>query len=140
MKISNFAIFSNIHYFHYLIAGLVLIVVASCNQNPETKTPPPPADQPAPGFNPYQDAELTVDVFKVDSIESNGSRGWGYDILKNGEPIIHQPHIPAIMGNNGFSSEEKALVAGEFVIKKIKNNILPPRVTPEELDSLGVLD
>ena len=31
-------------------------------------------------------------------------------------------------------------MAGEFVIQKIKNNILPPSVTPEELDSLGVLD
>jgi hypothetical protein len=44
------------------------------------------------------------------------------------------------MGNNGFSSEEKAMITGEFIISKIKNNIYPPAVTPEELDSLGVLD
>ena len=44
------------------------------------------------------------------------------------------------MGNAGFSSEEKAAKAGSFIVYKIRNNILPPSVTPEELDSLGVLN
>jgi hypothetical protein len=91
-------------------------------------------------FNPYKDAKLTVEVFKIDSIEHNGYHGWGYDILVDGKIYIHQPNIPAIMGNNGFSSEENAQEAGEFIIQKLKNNIIPPSVTPEELDSLGVLN
>ncbi len=122
------------------VAIAVVITMSACQQAPEKEIPATQQNQPAPGFNPYQDANLTVEVFKVDSIEHNGTHGWGYDIMINGEIHIHQPHIPAVMGNNGFSSEEKAQIAGEFVIKKIKNNILPPRVSPEELDSLGVLD
>jgi Domain of unknown function (DUF4907) len=128
---------------HPLLNCLVipaLITISSCGQNNTTEKSQPVASQPVAGYNPYKDARLTVEVFKVDSIEHNGSRGWGYDIMINGEIHIHQPNIPAVMGNNGFSSEEKALMAGEFVIQKIKNNILPPSVTPEELDSLGVLD
>lgn len=117
-----------------------LITLSACQQAPVKEIPAAEQNQPAPGFNQYKDANLTVEVFKIDSIEHNGTHGWGYDIMINGEIHIHQPHIPAIMGNNGFSSEEKAQIAGEFVIKKIKNNILPPRVTPEELDSLGVLN
>jgi len=119
---------------------VLLISISSCGQKTENNNKPETKQQAATGYNQYKDANLEVEVFKVDSIENNGSRGWGYDIIMNGEIHIHQPHIPAVMGNNGFSSEEKALKTGEFVIEKIKNNILPPRVTSEELDSLGVLD
>ena len=58
----------------------------------------------------------------------------------DGKIYIHQPNIPAIMGNNGFSSEEQARAAGEFIVSKIMKNILPPSVTAEELDSLGLLE
>ena len=122
----------------FLIPAVILIT--SCQQQPESDNTKPAAAKSTHGYNQYTNADLTVEVFKVDSIEHNGSRGWGYDILVNGEIHIHQPNIPAVMGNNGFSSEEKARTAGEFVIQKIKNNILPPAVSPEELDSLGVLD
>lgn len=139
MKNNSITFFGGIPYVIASLAIVLFISISSCgqktdNNKPETK------QQAATGYNSYKDANLEVEVFKVDSIENNGSRGWGYDIIMNGEIHIHQPHIPAVMGNNGFASEEKALKTGEFVIQKIKNNILPPKVTPEELDSLGVLD
>lgn len=96
--------------------------------------------QTSPGYNQFKNSKITVEVFKVDSIETNGSRGWGYDIMIDEKLYIHQPNIPAIMGNNGFSSEENAKKAGEFIVNKIRNNIMPPSVSPEELDSLGVID
>ena len=111
--------------------------------NPSEKNTPgetPVKEAPAETPNPYKDATLTVEVFKIDSVEHNGNTGWGYDIMINGTMHIHQPNIPAVMGNNGFSSYEKAKTAGEFVVQKMRNNILPPFVTPEELDSLGVLN
>ena len=120
-----------------MITGIIFI---SCQSDREKTNTPEVETKQVPGYNPYKDADLSVEVFKVDSIEHNGSRGWGYDIMVNQEIHIHQPNIPAVMGNNGFSSEEKALTAGEFVIQKLKNNVSPPSVTPEELDSLGVLD
>ncbi|MBL0339616.1 MAG: DUF4907 domain-containing protein [Bacteroidetes bacterium] len=95
---------------------------------------------PLPGINQFENKELSVEVFKIDSAEINGSKGWGYDVLVDGKIYIHQPNIPAIMGNSGFGSEEKAKKTGDFILNKIKNNIIPPSVTPEELDSLGVLN
>ena len=123
-----------------LMASIFIVCFTGCkfekdDQPQQEKTP----EQPAPGYNQYENSKITVQVFKVDSIETNGSRGWGYDIMIDNNLYIHQPNIPAIMGNNGFSSEEHARKAGEFVVYKIRKNIMPPTVTPEELDSMGVI-
>jgi hypothetical protein len=64
----------------------------------------------------------------------------GYDVFVNGMNIIHQPYIPCIQGNNGFTSEEKAMKTADFVSKKIRKDIIPPIVSLKELDSLGVLN
>lgn len=82
--------------------------------------------------NPYKNAIVEVKTFR-------DSLGWGYDIFINKSQYVHQPHIPAVPGNRGFSNEESAKKTGEFVGFKIKNNIMPPSVTTAELDSLGVL-
>ena len=63
---------------------------------------------------------------------------WGYDIFIDEKLYIHQPTIPSVPGNNGFKTEADAKKGGEFVAYKIRNHIMPPSVTPEELDSLGV--
>jgi hypothetical protein len=122
-----------------IIASLGIV---SCAEQ-KTKTDSdeaPPAPAPTVAYNPYEKSEITVEVFKVDSLENSGSTGWGYDILINGQLYIHQPNIPAVMGNNGFSSEEKAREAGELIISKIRNNVLPPSVTVEELETKGLLE
>lgn len=85
-----------------------------------------------PKENPYKDVTVEVKTF-------NDSIGWGYDVFINKSQYVHQPHIPAVSGNRGFNTEANAKKTGEFVAYKIKNNIMPPSVTPEELDSLGVL-
>ncbi|HMT28491.1 MAG TPA: DUF4907 domain-containing protein, partial [Bacteroidia bacterium] len=113
-----------------VIVALILILsgAVSCTTNTEK---PEPVDEEAmqkPGINPYEKSELTVQIFKIDSAEVNGNRGWGYDIMVDGKIYIHQPNVPAIMGNNGFSSEEKAQRTGEFIISKLKNNVIPPSV------------
>lgn len=83
--------------------------------------------------NPYENAKIEVKTFQVDST------GWGYDIYLHGGKYVHQPQIPAINGNRAFNTEEDAKKAGELVAHKIRNNIMPPSVTVQELDSLGVL-
>lgn len=67
-------------------------------------------------------------------------QGWGYRILMDGKVYINQPHIPAITGNQGFSSEQKAQITADFAIEKIMNGISPPTISSDELESLGVLD
>jgi len=129
------------YQFYILLTAISFsFLVQSCNSKNEPVEKEPEVQKPMPGYNKFEKTKLTVSVFKVDSTEVNGNRGWGYDILADGAIYIHQPNVPAIMGNSGFSSEEKAMKTGEYVIGKIRNNIMPPSVTPEELDSLGVLN
>ncbi len=63
---------------------------------------------------------------------------WGYDIYQNNSLIIHQPNIPAIHGNDGFSTELDAKLVAELAIKKLKNGTFPPSISIEELDSLKI--
>ena len=80
-------------------------------------------------------------IFNNDTVKADKPiKGFGYDIYKDDAVYIHQPHIPAVGGNNGFSTEAKAKKAAGFVAYKIEHNIMPPSVTPAELDSLGVLE
>ena len=123
-----------------LLVFILFISVSCQNQQSEETKLPEVSDQATTQYNPYENSEITVEPFKVDSIENNGSSGWGYDILIDGKMYIHQPNIPAIMGNNGFSSEEKAREAGEFIVEKIRKNVLPPSVTAEELENRGLLE
>jgi len=102
-------------------ASLVPVDSASLAANPEK--------------NPYEGSVIEVRTFKNDSV----LKGFGYDIYVDNALKVHQPHIPAVSGNKGFSTEEKAKRAGEFVGYKFKNNIMPPSVSTRELDSLGVL-
>ncbi len=85
--------------------------------------------------NPYENSNVEIKVFANDDV----LKGFGYDVYIDKSPYVHQPHIPAIAGNRGFSSSEFAQRTGEFVAYKIKNNIMPPSISPAELDSLGVL-
>jgi len=76
------------------------------------------------------DTIYTIKTFSVDS------SGWGYDIYKDNKMIIHQPNIPAINSDQSFKTKNDAQKTGEFVIKKLENNIFPPKLTKEEVDSL----
>jgi hypothetical protein len=42
-------------------------------------------------------------------------------------------------GNEGFTTKKRARTVAEFVVKKIRNNEMPPTVAIEDLNSMGVL-
>ena len=88
-----------------------------------------------PEKSPYEKSDIEIKTFKVDPPGS----GYGYDISIDKHSYLHQPNIPAVPGNNGFSSEEKARKVAVLVEYKIRHNIMPPTIDPKELDSLGVL-
>jgi len=52
-------------------------------------------------------------------------RGWGYDILRNNKPFIHQETIPALLGNQSFKTCKSAEIAAKMVVKKLKNDQSP---------------
>ncbi len=84
--------------------------------------------------NPYANAEITIKIIP------STQKTFGYDILLHGKPLVHQPNIPALPGNEGFSTREKAQTVAEFVVKKIRKNEMPPTVTIEDLNKMGVLE
>ena len=85
------------------------------------------------GNNQYTNAEITAVII------SSENNTFGYDIYLYDAVIIHQSSRPGLTGNVGFATEEDAMKVAELVIKKIRNNEMPPTVTIEELRELGVL-
>lgn len=83
--------------------------------------------------NPYANAEITIKI--IPSVNNT----FGYDILLYGKPLVHQPNIPGLPGNEGFPTKERAQTVAEFVVKKIRNNEIPPTVTIEDLNKMGAL-
>lgn len=78
--------------------------------------------------------DFSIEVFE----NKDGTGGFGYDLLNGGKVTIHQPHIPAVSGTSGFSSKEDAEKVGSLMLMKIQKGIMPPTITVEELDSLGI--
>jgi len=83
--------------------------------------------------NPYKDADIRAVVIPSEDAT------FGYDIYVYGSVLVHQPSRPGLPGNTGFATEADAMKVAELVIKKLRNNELPPTVTLEELRGLGVL-
>lgn len=81
----------------------------------------------------------SVPVEEVEVIPFVTRSGWGYEIKVKGKPHIRQNTIPALAGNKGFSTREKALLAGKLVAYKMTKGVLPPTISENELDSLQVL-
>jgi hypothetical protein len=83
--------------------------------------------------NPYAAADISIKI--IPSV----NRTYGYDILLYGRPLVHQPNIPGLPGNEGFTTQARAKTVAEFVLKKIRNNEMPPTVTIEDLNKMDVL-
>ncbi len=83
-------------------------------------------------------AKMKKTKIEIKIFQNKEISGFGYDIILDGHIYVHQPNIPALPGNNGFSSEENARKVAGLVSYKIRNNIMPPTVEVKELDSLGI--
>ena len=150
----------------YFIFSFIIIFVSCSNtdkEKTEVKDHENVSDKSVPALEESKDLtfnKANVENIKMPTVDANGnavrvatmkkakveikvfqnaeSSGFGYDIILDGHIYIHQPTIPALPGNNGFSTEEKAKKVAELVSFKIHNNIMPPTVEVRELDSLGV--
>jgi hypothetical protein len=83
--------------------------------------------------NPYANAEITIRIIPA------ANDTFGYDILLHGKPLVPQPTIAGLPGNEGFTTKERAQTVAEFMVKKIRSNEMPPTVTIEDLNHMGVL-
>ena len=92
--------------------------------------------QPKPGAAKQPFTRAGTIVYKLIAAPGNT---YGYDIYSNGRLLIHQPSIPCVQGDKGFSTKKDAGKVAMLAIEKINKGIMPPSLTLQELKSLGVL-
>lgn len=117
-------------------------LVHSCNEHSNkentTKDTAATATSSSPGEKVQPNDSSSAQTVNIDVRVFQSGDGWGYDIYMNEKMYVHQPHIPAVSGNHAFRSENDARKAGELMVYKIRNNVMPPSITIEELDSIGI--
>ncbi len=122
----------------YLLYFLFLVFISCSSHSEKEETVVADVNnhqnQPTPAV---AEPNFSTQYFLIDS--TNPKQGFGYNILVDGALFIHQASIPAIPGNSGFSSKEKAENVAHLVIHKLQHNIMPPSVSKKELDSLHIL-
>ena len=125
---------------------IIVIAFSACAGNEDEKTKSTgienTSQQPATDFTrdslPRDSSDIRQRSQNVTiKIIAGEESTFGYDI--EGSSIrIHQPNIPGMPGNKGFRSKADAEKVAQLVAFKIRNNISPPSITSQELDSLGV--
>lgn len=74
--------------------------------------------------------------FKLKTFKVNN--GWGYTILKKDKVIIKQDIIPGISVKKPFATKKDAVIVGELMIEKLKDNKIPS-ISYKELQINGVI-
>ena len=129
------------------ICILALLVLTSCIEKPEINEEPlvleeesltieMPVAEIATEKDKQQDLVTDSLSLKITDSEHNG---FGFEILQGTDPVIIQPHIPAIQGIKGFETKEQAAIIGNYMIYKINNGIMPPSISVQDLDSLKIV-
>ena len=116
----------------FILAGLPQISF-SVDKTAGKKEVKKEATQQKEKNNPYTNAKITTKIIP------SANKTFGYEILLNGRTLVRQPNIPTLTGNEGFTTKEKAQKVADFVVKKIRNNEMPPTVTIDDLKKMGVL-
>jgi len=84
------------------------------------------------------DKPMPTDSKKVEYVVVETENGYGYQIYIDGKLSINQPNIPALPGTVGFEREADACKIAELAVSKIKQGIMPPTITLEELEANGI--
>lgn len=115
----------------FVFAGLSISIYAE--ENGSKKETKKEAIQQKEKSNPYARAKITAKIIP------SANKTFGYEIIVNGKTVVRQPNIPALSGNEGFTTKKRAQKVADFVVKKIRNNEMPPTVTIKDLNSMNVL-
>jgi hypothetical protein len=118
---------------HIFLAFLVMLLILPSLPETSISSDGPTGKDVKQKKNPYANAEINIKIIP------SANNTYGYDIVVYGRPLVHQPNIPGLPGNEGFTTKERSKTVAEFVVTKIRNNAIPPTVTIEDLNKLGVL-
>ncbi len=125
---------------------LALLALASCIEQPEIRKESPAPDNGEVPIKRQEEKrasennkqqELAGESLSLKITDSEYT-GFGFEILQGTSPLIVQPHIPAIQGIKGFKTKEQASIIGNYMIYKINHGIMPPSISVQDLDSLGI--
>jgi hypothetical protein len=86
-----------------------------------------------PETNAYANTTLTYKI--IDAPHHT----YGYDVFGDGRLMFHQTNVPALPGNEGFSTKEDATKVALLVIDKIRKGEMPPTISINEMKTLGVI-
>ncbi len=122
------------------LAGLLLTATSHAQladpegrQAPQAERATATSTQAAlPASNAHTSATLTYVITNV----PNGT--FGYDILSNGKLFVRQQNIPGQPGTSGCATRGDAENLAQLIISKIKQGMMPPTVTKEELNALSI--
>lgn len=64
-----------------------------------------------------------------------GKKGWGYDILVNGTPLIHQETIPGLERSSAFTTKAQALACVKIMLQKLEQK-QSPELNKEEQEAV----
>ena len=119
---------------------LALLALASCIEQPASDKDPLPMEKSAKeiAIEKDKEQELVAESLSLKITDSEHT-GFGFEILQGTNPLIIQPHIPAIQGIKGFETKEQASIIGNYMIYKINNGIMPPSISVKDLDSLKII-
>jgi hypothetical protein len=116
-----------------IMVVLLMLFIVACQTGTTLSKDIPATLEEKQKENPYTNAEITTKIIP------SANNTFGYDILLYGRPLVHQPNIPGLPGNEGFTTQERAQTVADFVVKKIRNNEMPPTVNMEDLTTMNVL-
>jgi hypothetical protein len=140
--------------YKHIFLILSLFVTISCKQQPEnnpshhaeTRTHHQEISEPAIELasSPVTESttafpEAAPDAHFALNIIPGEANTYGYEILREGKPIIRQTTIPGMPGNKAFASKADAEKVGTIVIGKLKKGEMPHTVTAEELGEINII-
>lgn len=83
-------------------------------------------------------AKATAVDFITYHVFSNPDSTYGYDVLKNGKILVHQPTVPGRTPEKGFISRNDAAKTGRLAVSKAKKYEGPPQITEEDLKRMNI--
>jgi hypothetical protein len=120
--------------FELTVAVLLMLFVVACHTGTSlSENTFPTTQEIKQQENPYAKADITTKIIP------SANNTFGYDILLYGKPLVHQPSMPGLPGNEGFTTQERAQKVADFVVNKIRKNEMPPTVSMDDLNGMDVL-
>jgi hypothetical protein len=113
---------------------ILLFIVVTLTSSVHAQQLPGKANETAfPKTSQFHNAKVTYKI--IDAPDKT----FGYDIYADRRLVIHQLSVPALPGNEGFTTKANAVKIAQLVMSKIKNGEMPPTVTIEEMKKLKAI-